>query len=298
MLIPARNWSLYFVLALLVILVSLASLSACINNSHQIGAPQIRTAIVHSEYLSKSATNAKDGESVNESNITMYDQNGHLCARYTFDSPDEMLEYKYSNRGNITEMVIRNIVSSDSIITRKSVFIYDDIDNIIECTTHFTANDWESTTNFDYDQDGYLVAEQSFDADGAPILEGIYKHDDTGNVVEYLEILASGHIQRKEIFAFDDSSKMIEMNFYSYSSDDVPILWDTISFDGEYKPVQSIHFSYSGPDWDNPLVYSTSNFSYVTHDEYGNWTKAIVSYSDEFESGECTLTRIIEYYEN
>lgn len=135
--------------------------------------------------------------------INEFDKNGNKTVDKRLDSEGELVKkyvYTYKNGKRIS---LKQYNEADSLI-RKVTYTYDDQGNLIEDNSYAADGSHNKKYTYTYDKRGILKEDKSFDSEGSLLKKYTYKRNDVGNKIETMIFNADGSLEKKITYKYNE----------------------------------------------------------------------------------------------
>lgn len=249
-----------------------------------------------------------------------YDEHGFQVEyRCYFEDEDykdrSFYKNSYVENGNMVE---RSIYNTDSILSYKTIIVYDKNGNEIESTTYDAKGYLNGKRLYTYDNKGNMIERCSYGSsvDIPPYEKFTYTYDSKGNMVGGNGYSSGGEVTTTYAYKYDNKGNRVEQNTYftskkrgdgqsllqlEYDENGNQTKITELNPDGSIKSISTYKYDVYGNQMEGCEVHNTnqteSNWvcSYE-YDEQGNWiTKTYRNLTSAIEYTETSI-RKIEYY--
>jgi hypothetical protein len=205
--------------------------------------------------------------------ITTYESNGNLLAKYSY-------KYQYDNKENVTE---RSGYKSDATLTDKIVYKYDDKDNLVEVETYNSDGTLDDKKTYQYDVNGNNIEENVYSSNGNLSYKFVTKYDDNGNNVERIQYDSDGTISDKLTIEYDGNDNATELKWYNK--------------DGSLSSIFTWSHDEQGNQTERRKYEPDGSLTAKTTYEYDDRNNSVMSVDFENEAPTFMLVREIEYFD-
>lgn len=222
------------------------------------------------------------------SSVQTYDPKGNKT-EWTFHRYDGSLETKQINAHDANGRLIKVFFyKTNGSLDRKQLYGYDKRGNLARIDLIRADGSSINKQRFRYNNNGKLVEGDLREADGSIALDFEYFYDATGKLVE-IHYYRSARLDHKVFFSYNE--KGIRNEAVEYTASGSVQSRDTFVFDEKGNMIESTH-----DPADGPFVH-TRTFSYEV-DSYGNWIRGVTETRDKAGTviSKDALYRTITYY--
>lgn len=123
------------------------------------------------------------------------------------------------------------------------------------------------TIRYRYNPQGFLIEDQSFDADSVPEKRFVYVYDDKNRVVEDFSYLEHGELNQRFTYTYDHRGKMVENK--RFKSDGSLKETRKYTYNEQHELTEESVFDASG------VIVKTTSYQYV-YDKKNNWIEQTI----------------------